>query len=239
MRKVIVLLFVTAFLMLVINAYSQGPSPTPGEKSQEWQDCTTKTNKKGNSHQECRQKNPLLIKVVESEASKAGGDKQRENKDQKSFEEHLIKSIEIGSPLISAIAAAVIAIFTVFLVGYNKKMLEITDQSMTIAKAAADATMKNAESLQAIERAYLVVDSIEWINKNIPSTLSEFNESTIKIKLANIGKTSSFIKVINCKIIFKEDGYPSKNELNFTMPLDPPEYIINGGGVKLLTINKL
>jgi len=229
MKKKIIFLTLT-FILITFSGlvYSNEPSPTPGENSQNWQSCATKTNKNGNAHQYCTPKEPLLIKIDESKVANQNTDTQRQNIEQKSFIEH---TVEIISPFLSAIATIAIAIFTIFLVIYNKKMWETTAQSVAVAKESADAAKKSAEVLPITERAYLFIDDVKQREQHANTVIAYGNDRIIgiNIEIKNYGHTPAIIDDSSIKIQYRVD-YPNEGDLEmlFLKPI-PPNTIIASG----------
>lgn len=202
MKKLLALLFITAFILSVLSAYSQGPSPDPEEESQNWQDCTTKTDKNGNALQYCRKKTPLLIKVQESKVANSNTDKQAQNINQNSSTKDFINIVGI---LLTALATIAMAVFTFFLVCYNKKMWETTTRSVAVAKEAADAAKKSADILHVIEKAYVIV------TVNIPDYKKmELGSNGADVFVCNCGRTPATIIKFSAILLGKDDPLSSE-----------------------------
>ena len=225
MRKSIVLLFMTAFLVSAVNVYSQEPSPTPRENSQNWQSSATKTDKKGNTYQDCTQKGPLLIKAMkDSEVANQINKAKTQNIDQSSSAKDFVNIVSV---LLTAIATAIIAIFTIVLTIYNKKMWKTTNKVAGATKDAADAAKRSADSLSITERAYLFIDFIEWPKGELGFTLSEYNKLTpIKGIIRNVGRTPAILCKVSSMVSIKESEYPTKEAVRGKLEISVPKGVI-------------
>lgn len=238
MRKIIILVSSIIFLLMVINSYSQEQSPTPREDSQNWQNCTTKTDKNGNTHQECTQKEPLLIKEVASKVSKPDTNKQRQNIDQSSSAKDFVNIVSI---LLTAIATIAVAIFTFLLARYNKKMWETTNKVAEATKDAAGASIESVKSLPTIERAYLFIDSIEWPKGEAGFTLSEYNNlDLIKGMIKNVGRTPAILCNVSAKVSIKESEYPTREAVRGKSEIVFPKgVIIKSDGTEIFSCGEV
>ena len=196
-----------------ISVSSQEPSPIPRKNSQNWQSCSTKTDKNGNTHQYCSQKEPLLIKVAESQGTYPDANKQGQNVYQKSSGKNIIDIISIA---LTAIATVAIAIFTLFLVCYNKKMWKTTIQSVNATKEAAEAAKSSVDNISKIERAYIFTTVEQHPNTCEPihgvdgfKGIYAFNAT---VKLWNLGRTPAVITKIHAVISLGEAIIPEIKE---------------------------
>jgi hypothetical protein len=243
MKKIIIFISLIFFLFVVISVYSQEPTPTPREDSQNWQSCSTKTDKNGNTHQYCTQKVPLLIKEVESKGTNPDANKQRQDVDQESSTKKIIDIVSIAFTAISTLA---IAIFTLFLVCYNKKMWKTTIRSVEATEIAAKAAKESAEALPAIERAYVFVE-VEYGCKNpkphdvdyfANALYGKFRDFNFQVILHNHGKTPAIVSHVRYSII-KSDRVPKTEAdlIGSEYRNFEPCIIIESGGVYCKEIN--
>lgn len=196
-----------------MNVYSQEPSPTPREVSQNWQDCTTNTDKNGNTLQHCTQKKPLLIETTDCKGTNPNTNKQAQDIDQNSSTKDFINIVSI---LLTAVATVAMAIFTYWLVHYNKKMWETTIRSVHATEKAAKAAQKSVDALTCAERAYVLVD-VSPVEGMIPfnTPISDFG---IPVMVSNVGRTPAILTKIYIDAIWVE-VYPCKYpELPYQFP---------------------
>ena len=246
MKKISILISLILFLLMGISVYSQEPAPTPREDSQNWQYCTTKTDKNGNTHQYCTQKNPLLIKIDESEVTNPSANLQRQNIDQsknRNFSTNIKFAVEIFCLIFTTIATIFIAIF-------NRRLWKITRElwntsegqrtamenqvvelrkSVEATERAANAAKESAESLPITERAYLFVKVKEGEYR--PKGVLEYgNDRTIfiNIEIINYGRTPAIISESNMWGQY-EVKIPEGSWEKMPLKTIPPNIVITSG----------
>ncbi len=96
---------------------------------------------------------------------------------------------------ITALATAIIAVFTICLWWSTRKLWKTTIRSVEATEKAADAAKASSEALPTLERAYLYVSSV---NVNMENWMYAPTDqiSPIKIEVSNYGRTPAKVKEI-------------------------------------------
>lgn len=226
MRKIIFFISFALFISLGIIAYSQEPSPPvtkgqvqPGEVSSQ-PSTNSNINTKDNNNNSPKTVPPLIkMDTQSSNAETKNTDEENSNGQFGTFNNDSI----ITYTKWLMIFTGCLVIYNIFLGFYTMR--------------AANAAKRAAESLPTVERAHIFVDSIEWPNKNGPSSLDEFNKSTMVITVVNAGRTPAILQNCNSELIIKGKDYPSKDDLNHTKSLEIPKgIIIKSDRTKIFTV---
>jgi hypothetical protein len=225
MKKMIILIFLTAFLLMGISVYSQELSQ-PATKGQPWiinAENNTKSKIKSNSNSNIPQK--LMSEINKNDTNDSNATAQ--DSDKKNGNNQIIV-IKEDSPY-----TLLLTIFTFLLVVCNVGLWLYT-------KKTANAAKKSAEALPAIERAYVFVE-VEYGSKNpkphdvdyfANALYGQFRDFDFQVILNNHGKTPAIMSHVSYSII-KADRVPKTksdligNEYRFFEPC----IIIESGGV--------
>jgi len=210
-----------AFLLLAINVYSQEPSPPITKGQVQHRELKAKSSKK-NQIEANKNKNISGNFIAFADPKSTIPSDSPTNSNKSPVDENKKPAIK-DDPITRY--TFWLTIFTFLIVLCNVALCYITKKSV--------------DSLQAIERAYLSIDSIEWIDKTGPSTRSDYNKSTIRIKIVNSGKTPAIINTFDSDVDFKQDSYPSKESIIGKQALNPPEWMIAGGVTDIINFNAI
>jgi hypothetical protein len=208
MKKIIILLFITAFLLSVLSAYSQGPAPRPLILSQTKQNQAEPKHTKSGEQQLGSDELPLAVKII-----KAKEPNHKENDNTKNTNENATTN------WLLVLFNGLLAIFTLGLYITSHRMWKST-------KSAADAAKKSADSLQAIERAYLFIDYMKWNHWKQPFTIAEYNQSSVEMGISNTGRTPAINYEIGIKVAIKTGGYPTKEDARKVTKISLPMTIV-------------
>jgi hypothetical protein len=211
MRKVILLLLITVFLITVINTFSQGPSPTPLKASGNNQE-------KSSTKEQGTASNHYISSIAPSEIDtniSAAKTQEHTNNDATKSDNKtpshwwtIIPTVVIAY---FAIIQGIAMIFQYFAMQRQvlelKESIDIAKEATKATKEAAEAAKKSAEALPNIERAYIFIDSC-IVEGMIPFN-TEISEFEISVKLSNIGRTPAILTRLNCDTVWGI-GYPIK-----------------------------
>lgn len=221
MRKIIILIFISILLTISFTnisfAQSKQPIPEPLNGNSQRKEKACLTNDNSNYQHRGTEQFPLFVKTPRPTT--------KEEAEYEQYERHTKPAYEKISVWVNG---GVVFISLILLV-VNIFLWITTRRAANAAKVSADALMSS-------ERAYLFIDSIEWPNKNGSSSLGEFNQSSTIVTVVNAGRTPAILQNFNSKIIIKKNGYPSKDNPNYTMPLEIPKgVIIKSDGTETFT----
>ena len=218
MKKNIVLLFITAFLLNGINSHAEAPSPRLSNIGQEQQNKTSTKQEKSKRDQQIPNNVSATINIDPTHSP----DLEKENSSKHSNNEGADNWSD--SNVLLVIFNGLLAIFTFCLWKSTNKMWGAT-------KEAANAAKKSADSLQAIERAYLFIDYMKWNPWKQPFTKAEYNQSKVKIGIINTGRTPAVNYEIGVEVVIKKGAiekgdYPTKEDARKATKISLPSTII-------------
>lgn len=210
MKKIIILISVTFFLVLVgVGICSQEP-PTPRIDGQNYQGASAKTDKSGNTNENRTQKEPLFLKPTVSKESNPDTDKQRKDIDQKSPAKDIMDIISIA---LTAIATVAIAIFTFLLFVYNRKMWETTAQSIELSRQEFIASHPPKLRVNSVRLRFYSETAKPW---------------KIQCVITNIGGTSTTIKESNLTF---DKLNKIENQLPVVLPFGDQEHMLSEAAI--------
>lgn len=191
---------VEVFLLLLfcvspINARSQGPSPSLGEKSKPQQQQTKANQQKTASDQRGTEQTPFVVKTVNPPKTEAEANQERKDRAKKASYDWWF-----------LVFTALVACFALLQLGaliwqayFLKGSLEITREAADTAKGSTNAAKATTANLIIAERAHIFaiiepdkkidLDKIDLGDKDV----FEFNAL---LYLHNLGKTPAIIKEI-------------------------------------------
>jgi len=215
---------------MLINSYSQPPTPRPTKTGNEPQSHSSGINQAPKGNHNVPNGNTLKIDGNTNTAiTKESPDNRTEGSNDKAPSNWWIIAFT------GVLAIVAVFQFSTMIAQYLamreqadllRKSVDVAREATNATKEAAIAAKKSADSLPITERAYLFVDSIEWPNKKGPSSLGEFNKSTTIITIVNAGRTPAILQNFDSELIIKKNDYPSKDNPNFTKSLEFPKGII-------------
>ncbi|MCX5830535.1 MAG: hypothetical protein NT140_01340 [Deltaproteobacteria bacterium] len=208
MKKLITLtLILTAFVS--VNSFSQEPTP-PQEAQRKGQKATP--------NQQAANKPPPVYPIP---TTGIGQYPRKDNQAKASIKtpDERIATFTGWLVFIAAIQALIFVAQCVAMSIQAKHLRNTVDAT----KEAAEAANKNAETLQAIEQAYLAIKSVEWPKGEFGFTLEGFKKSTMTAEVENVGKTPAILRKVVSTIGFKQINYPTREDVSKELPIDLPD----------------
>jgi len=127
MKKIVILISLIFFLLIGISVYSQEAVPSPPILSQSQQNKTKPQQTKTNYKERGSDDIPLVIKAIEPHESQYKEGNHTKNTNENTTTNWLL-----------VIFNGLLAVFTFFLVCYNKRMWEATKESLKLTKDSTD-----------------------------------------------------------------------------------------------------
>jgi hypothetical protein len=189
------LIFIAVLISFTTVAYSDNPFPGPLKGTRHEKEQFENKNTASHQEQLGTEKFPIFVKGV-------AGPKSKEEADYEAYIHHRKPFYELLSVIISVVIAGITGI----LAFYNVRLWRST-------KIAAEAAKKSADSLPAIERAYLFVN----LNEPIDIFFSKSGEEPpsrafrITINMVNEGKTPAIVTKIYAGIIITREQPTREN----------------------------
>lgn len=222
-KKIIILILITAFLVSVVNLYSQEPSP-PAIKGQVQprkfnSQPSTNSNIKTKDNDNSTPKAVSPINKMDTHSSNA--------KTQNTYKEN-------SDSQLGAIKDDPITTYTFWLMIFTGALVICNVGLWFYTMRAANSAKKAADALPTVERAYLFIDSIEWPKGELGFTLSEYNKLTpIKGIIRNVGRTPAILCKVSSMVSIKESEYPTKEAVRGKLEISVPTgVIIEGDGTE-------
>jgi hypothetical protein len=152
---------------LCVNSYALEQLDRAKNEPQ-WDCHSTYSKKNSNADQTCTQKSPLSVKVIPAQSGDAHTPNDGNNGDKKPSSERII---ELSSIVLTAIATAVMAAFTVLLWCSTHRLWKesrmasrIAYKSARAAKKAAEAAERQAVTMMNAERAHLSFEEFKIVD---------------------------------------------------------------------------
>lgn len=181
-----VTLFVALFALPVITL-SQPPSPTPAVSSQEQKNHSTDTKGNATTKERGTEKNPFIVKSLETEKSPETAEQERREQYEKSANERglVVWTIVLAG---ATITLALVAAGQLGMFWRQLRFMRIAIEDGTkMANAAIDSNKLDREVFIADQRPWV---SVELTEKNGPLEREESNlHTSFKYRLKNTGKT--------------------------------------------------
>jgi hypothetical protein len=200
MKKIIILLFITAFLLSVLSAYSQGPTPAPLKASKIEQGQGATGNKQPNYNKQGTKESPIFVEIIPTNDIKNKPNTASDKPDNKSTPDY----VAIFTGLLVIVGFMQLVVF-----GIQAHRLQVSIEEMKKAtkanEIAANAARESADVLHVIEKSYVIV------TVNIPDYKKmELGSNGADVSVCNCGRTPATI--IKCRAILLGKNEPLSSE---------------------------
>jgi hypothetical protein len=139
-------------------AWSENPYPTPREKSQHQENSPQKRGEKGKSEQRGTDNLPLVIKILPPEKTESIATKNPANIKESAPANW---TFEIGSAIVTAVATAVIAWFTVALARSTKKLWAAGERQAQLARDEFEFTKKQLKDATNLAERQMLLTGMQ------------------------------------------------------------------------------